>query len=166
MRIRIILVSLPGMTHTPAPIHHRRRRGGRRRRALAGALLILGLAAPLAGCGSSTPSDGSGSGKIVAVGAENEYANVIQQIGGRYVSVSAIMSNPNTDPHTFEASPSVAQLVSSARLIIQNGVGYDSFMNKIESASPKQGRKVIDVQNLLGLPTDTPNPHLWYEPET
>ena len=48
------------------------------------------------------------STKITAVGAENEYANVISQIGGNYVSVSAIMSNPNTDPHTFEASPSVA----------------------------------------------------------
>ena len=45
------------------------------------------------------------------------------------------MSNPNTDPHTFEASPSVAQAVSAAQLVVQNGVGYDDFMNKIESAS-------------------------------
>jgi zinc/manganese transport system substrate-binding protein len=106
------------------------------------------------------------SGKIIAVGAENEYANVISQIGGKYVSVSAIMSNPNTDPHTFEASPSVAEVVSAAQLVIQNGVGYDTFMNKIEAAAPKPGRKVIDVQTLLGLPDNTPNPHLWYSPKT
>ena len=91
---------------------------------------------------------------------------MISQIGGRYVAVSAIESNPNTDPHTFEASPSVAQEVSSARLIVQNGVGYDTFMNKIESASPSASRKVIDVQKLLGLPDSTPNPHLWYMPRT
>jgi zinc/manganese transport system substrate-binding protein len=105
-------------------------------------------------------------GVIDAVGAENEYADVLSQIGGKYVQVSSILNNPNTDPHTFESSPSVAEEVSSAQLIVQNGVGYDSFMNKIESASPNSARKVIVVQQLLGLPNDTPNPHLWYDPKT
>ena len=56
--------------------------------------------------------------------------------------------------------------MSTAELIVQNGVGYDDFMSKIESASPNPSRKVIVVQNLLGLPTDTANPHLWYSPTT
>ncbi|HUA49736.1 MAG TPA: zinc ABC transporter substrate-binding protein [Solirubrobacteraceae bacterium] len=91
---------------------------------------------------------------------------MIEQIGGSYVKVTAIESNPNTDPHTFEASPSVAQTVSAATLLIENGVGYDTWMEKIESASPSSSRKVINVQRLLGLPDSTPNPHLWYKPET
>jgi zinc/manganese transport system substrate-binding protein len=91
---------------------------------------------------------------------------VLSQIGGRYVHVSSILDNPNTDPHTFEANPSVAEEVSSAQLIVQNGVGYDSWINKLESASPNSARKVIVVQHLLGLPTNTPNPHLWYSPRT
>ncbi|MGH3157662.1 MAG: metal ABC transporter solute-binding protein, Zn/Mn family, partial [Streptosporangiaceae bacterium] len=74
--------------------------------------------------------------------------------------------NPNTDPHSFEASPSIAQEVSGAQLVVQNGVGYDSYMNKIEQASPSTKRKVIDVQSLLRLPCSTPNPHLWYSPRT
>jgi zinc/manganese transport system substrate-binding protein len=129
--------------------------------------LIVPLAAVavlLSGCGAS--SIAARPGTIAAVGAENEYADVISQIGGKYVTVSAIESNPNTDPHTFEASPSVAEEVSAARLVVQNGVGYDSYMNKIESASPTSSRKVIDVQTLLGLPDSTPNPHLWYKPTT
>jgi zinc/manganese transport system substrate-binding protein len=76
------------------------------------------------------------------------------------------LDNPNTDPHTFEASPQLAQEVSAAQLIVQNGVGYDSWMNKIESASANPGRKVIAVQQVLGLPDSTPNPHLWYDPAT
>jgi zinc/manganese transport system substrate-binding protein len=122
----------------------------------------------LAGCGaqSQAANRAARSGRIVAVGAENEYADVISQIGGRYVSATAIMSNPNTDPHTFEASPSVAEIVSAAKLIVQNGLGYDTFMDKIESASPDSGRKVIDAQTLLRLPDSTSNPHLWYEPAT
>ncbi len=131
------------------------------------ALLPLLTAGALAGCGGSSSGGGSASsGQIAAVGAENEYANVIEQIGGRYVKVSAVESNPNTDPHTFEASPSVAQEVSQAELIVQNGVGYDTYMEKIESASPNSGRKIVDVQKLLGLPESTPNPHLWYKPTT
>jgi zinc/manganese transport system substrate-binding protein len=131
-----------------------------------GVLLVL-LAAALALLGGSAGAAAtSASGTIVAVGAENEYANVISQIGGAYVTVSAIESNPNTDPHTFEASPSVAHLVSAARLVVQNGLGYDAYMNNIEAASPSSERKVIDVQKLLGLPDSTPNPHLWYEPAT
>jgi zinc/manganese transport system substrate-binding protein len=82
------------------------------------------------------------------------------------VHVSSILNNPNTDPHTFEASPSVAQAVSAAQLVVQNGVGYDTFMTTIENAAPNRARKVIVVQDLLGLPTDTPNPHLWYKPVT
>jgi zinc/manganese transport system substrate-binding protein len=103
---------------------------------------------------------------IKAIGAENEYADVLRQIGGQYVHVSSILNNPNTDPHTYESSPSVAQQVSAAQLIVQNGVGYDTFMSKIESASANSARKVIVVQNVLGLPTNTPNPHLWYDPRT
>jgi zinc/manganese transport system substrate-binding protein len=145
-------------------------------------LVATALAGVLAGCGSASAAssasnasaassarnaaNNAGGGRIVAIGAENEYANVISQIGGKYVSASAIMSNPNTDPHTFEASPSVAKVVSSAKLVVQNGVGYDTFMDKIESASSNSSRKVIDVQTLLGLPDNTRNPHLWYDPRT
>ena len=132
-------------------------------RAAAAALSVTALLAAAA-CTSATAANSSGT--ITAVGAENEYANVIGQIGGKYVHVTAIESNPNTDPHSFEASPSVAHVVSSAQLIVQNGLGYDSYMNKIESAAPSSGRKVIDVQALLGLPDSTPNPHLWYDPKT
>ncbi len=130
---------------------------------------VLPLAAALlaSGCSSSLALRAAGSGgTIVAVGAENEYADVIQQVGGKYVQVSAILSNPNTDPHTFEASASVGRLLNSAQLVVQNGVGYDTFMNTIENAVPSSSRKVVVVQHLLGLPDSTPNPHLWYKPGT
>ena len=74
------------------------------------------LAVTVAGCGNSATSANTSNNTAVisVIGAENEYANVLGQIGGRYVQASAILDNPNTDPHTFEASPSVAQKVSAA----------------------------------------------------
>jgi zinc/manganese transport system substrate-binding protein len=127
---------------------------------LAAALLAGACASP-----ASTAAATSAS-KITAIGAENEYADVIAQVGGKYVSASAIMSNPNTDPHSFEASPAVAREISAAKLIVQNGVGYDSWATTIENAAPDSGRTVVSVQQLLGLPDGTPNPHLWYQPST
>ena len=133
--------------------------------ALAGAAVALVLTA--AGCGNTTAANSADSSTVItAIGAENEYANVLAQIGGRYVRVSSILDNPNTDPHTFEASPAVAQEVSGASLIVQNGVGYDSWISKMEAASPNPHRKVIVAQQVLGLPSNTPNPHLWYDPKT
>jgi zinc/manganese transport system substrate-binding protein len=142
---------------------------------------FLAVALPLAAallasaCSSSPDSPGAGGGTsaaaassttITAIGAENEYADVIAQVGGKYVRASSIMSNPNTDPHTFEASPAVAREISAADLIVQNGVGYDDWATTIENAAPSTARKVINVQQLLGLPNSTPNPHLWYKPTT
>ena len=139
--------------------------------------VALPLAAALlaSACSSSPASPGGGGGTsaaaassttITAIGAENEYADVIAQVGGKYVRASSIMSNPNTDPHTFEASPAVAREISAADLIVQNGVGYDDWATTIENAAPSTARKVINVQQLLGLPNSTPNPHLWYKPTT
>lgn len=128
---------------------------------------VLALSvALLAGACSPASSAPGASGTIAAVGAESQYANVIQQIGGKYVHVSAIMSDPNTDPHSFEASSKYAEEVGSAQLIVQNGVGYDTWADTIENAAASPARKVIDVQKLLHLPDSTPNPHLWYKPET
>jgi zinc/manganese transport system substrate-binding protein len=131
---------------------------------------VLTTALLASGCASATSGGASGgsggAGTIEAIGAENEYASVIAQVGGKYVHVDAIMNNPATDPHTYEASPSVAREISQAQLIVQNGVGYDSWATTIENAAPNSSRTVINVQQLLDLPDSTPNPHLWYKPTT
>ncbi len=139
------------------------------RRRWAGAASIAAVCAALspllAACGSAS-ADGVSNGVVSVVAAENEYGSVAAQIGGRYVHVVSIESNPNTDPHSYEVSPNVAGEVSNAGLVVQNGVGYDSYMDRLEAASPNSNRKVIVVQQVLGLPPSTPNPHLWYDPRT
>ena len=133
----------------------------RRRNVLAA---LSGFVALAGGC--SLPTVATRPGVIDVIGAESQYADVLAQIGGRYVAVSSVLDNPNVDPHTFESSPQVLAEVASARLIVQNGLGYDSFMDRMESASPSAGRDVLVVQHLLGLPDSTANPHVWYAPAT
>jgi zinc/manganese transport system substrate-binding protein len=120
----------------------------------------LALGAPPAVAASARPST------VQAVAAENEYGDVVSQVGGRYVRVEAVMSNPNTDPHEFEANASVAAEVARAQLIVQNGMGYDTFMSKIEAADKRRGARVIVAQHLLGMKASGFDPHLWYDPRT
>ncbi|HEX4829994.1 MAG TPA: zinc ABC transporter substrate-binding protein [Trebonia sp.] len=123
-----------------------------------------GASSPDGAASGPATAPAAGAAPIPVVAAENQYASVIAQVGGRFVSVSALLSNPSTDPHTFEASPVVAREVGAARLVVQNGLGYDSFMDGIERAEPSAGRQVLTVASLLRLPASTPNPHLWYSP--
>jgi zinc/manganese transport system substrate-binding protein len=140
-------------------------------RAVAG-LAVVSVLLVAAGCGSSSQSSNApvaatrSATTVPVVAGENEYGDVAAQIGGAYVTVYSVDSNPNTDPHTYEATPAVARKIAQAKLLIENGIGYDDFMTKLASASPDSVRKVIKVQDLLGLPDSTPNPHLWYDPKT
>ena len=98
------------------------------------------------------------------VAAENFYGDLARQIGGAYVEATAILTNPDQDPHLFEASPRTAKDVASAQVVILNGADYDSWMAKLIAASPAAGRREIDVGKLVGAKPGA-NPHLWYGPD-
>ena len=102
---------------------------------------------------------------VSVVAGENFYGDVAQQIGGSGVAVTSILTNPDQDPHLFEASASTARDLAGARLVIYNGADYDPWMAKLLSASKAPGRRVIEVATLVHKKAGD-NPHLWYLPET
>jgi zinc/manganese transport system substrate-binding protein len=102
---------------------------------------------------------------IHIVAAENFYGDVAQQLGGPEAAVTSVLSNPNQDPHLFEASPSVARSLSAAAIVVYNGADYDPWMAKLLSVTPSASRKVIVVANLVHKKAGD-NPHLWYDPVT
>ena len=112
---------------------------------------------------SAAPAFAAGPVPIVA--AENFYGDIAQQIGGADVTVTSILSNPDEDPHLFEASPSVARAISAARLVIYSGIDYDPWMVKLLGAARSSDRTVIVVAGLVGKKTGD-NPHIWYDPNT
>jgi zinc/manganese transport system substrate-binding protein len=99
------------------------------------------------------------------VAAENFYGDIVTQIGGSAVHVTSILSNPDQDPHLFEASPSVARAVSAARIVVYNGVDYDPWMSKLLGAARATEREVIVVADLSGH-KEGDNPHIWYDIDT
>jgi zinc/manganese transport system substrate-binding protein len=102
---------------------------------------------------------------IGVVAAENFYGDVVQQIAGNHVKVTSILSDPNVDPHEYETNSADAIAVANARLVIQSGIGYDSFIDHLVKASPNPRRTLVVVAALTGH-RDGDNPHLWYQPAT
>jgi zinc/manganese transport system substrate-binding protein len=123
--------------------------------------LLTVILALLAGPAAAVTS----AGAISIVAAENFYGDVAKQIAGTNAIVSSILSNPDQDPHLFEASPSVARLLSGAAIVIYNGADYDPWMAKLLSATRSPDRKVIIVADLVHRKAGD-NPHLWYDPPT
>jgi zinc/manganese transport system substrate-binding protein len=97
------------------------------------------------------------------VASANFYGDIAAQIGGRYAAVSSILSDPNADPHLFEPGTQAAALVAGARLVIQNGLGYDAFMQRLLAASPNAQRKVVTMADAAGISGADANPHIWYD---
>ena len=101
---------------------------------------------------------------VKVVAAENFYGDMAMQIGGEHVAVTSILTNPDDDPHLFEASPDTARALTDAQVVIVNGVDYDPWMEKLLGAHKSPGRKEIVVAQLVGRKSGD-NPHLWYDPD-
>jgi zinc/manganese transport system substrate-binding protein len=120
-----------------------------------------GTAPAAAGQTGSSAAGGSGA-KIAVVAAENFWGSIALQLGGSHVTEKSIITNPDTDPHSYEATPNDAKLIARAQLFIQNGIGYDtSWAPKLVSANPASSRDVLTVGDVVGL-KDGDNPHQWY----
>jgi zinc/manganese transport system substrate-binding protein len=126
-----------------------------------GTVVALAAAATLAGCGS--PRAPSVPGVVKVVAGENFWGNIAAQIGGRHAEVTSILSSPDADPHLYESSAANAIAVAEARLVIQNGAGYDDWLSQLLGVTRNQGRLVVSAQHVLGANGPDTNPHFWYD---
>lgn len=132
-------------------------------------MLGIGLATLLlAGCassgGSSVVTTISPGSKIQVVAAESFWGSIAAQVGGDHVTVTCVITNPNTDPHDYEPTAADARALARAQYVLFNGVGYDPWVERLLAANSTSGRIVLKVQDLLGLRADD-NPHRWYSPD-
>ncbi|WP_035566487.1 metal ABC transporter solute-binding protein [Caballeronia sordidicola] len=131
---------------------------------LAAAILTCTALLSVSFCSTATAQTAS-TGVVPVVAAENFYGDVVRQLGGNHVQVTSILSNPDEDPHLFEASPKTARALQNATLVVYNGADYDPWMDKLLSASKGKGRTTIVAAQLMGRKSGD-NPHLWYDPAT
>ncbi len=105
---------------------------------------------------------------IQVVAGENFWGSLVGQMGGNLTSVLSIVSDPNADPHEYEANTSDAAAIANANFVIVNGVGYDDWALQLIASSDSPGQEVLNVGTLNGVSVTggivTGNPHQWYNP--
>ncbi|MGD1003367.1 MAG: zinc ABC transporter substrate-binding protein [Minisyncoccia bacterium] len=111
------------------------------------------------GAGQSVGNAPGGAIRIVV--AEDFYGNIAQQLGGNKVSVTSILSDPNVDPHEYESDVQDGIAITNANIVIENGLQYDTWMDKLLAASPNANRIVLTAGTIAPDPLPE-NPHVWY----
>ena len=126
-----------------------------RLRSKTGIVLTAVTAAILAGCApQSAPAD---DGIISVVASTNVYGNIAELVGGDLIAVTSIIDDPSQDPHSFEADARVQLTLSNADIVIENGGGYDAFIDKLLSSLDDSDRIVLSAVELS--PLDLENDH-------
>lgn len=110
----------------------------------------------LTACSNSAQSH---SKKINVVTTTNIYADIAQNVLGKYGKATAIIQSGSTDPHDFEPTTNNAKQVAEANLVVANGLGYDSWMNNLAKSNDE--KTLLVGEDLMGLKKGD-NPHIWY----
>ena len=161
-------------------------------------LTLIGLAAAsaiaLAGCASGQTDEGAAAdGRLTVVASTDVYGDIAAQVGGDLVDVTSIVTNASQDPHSFEPSARDQLTVSKADLIVENGGGYDAFIDALIDSSGTEAPVVTAVEHSHDWPendgheaetaegaddaaadehghdhahVDGFNEHVWYDPHT
>jgi zinc/manganese transport system substrate-binding protein len=127
-------------------------------------VVTLGSAAcSSGGSGTSTSTPGAPA-KLAVVATINAWGSIAAQLGGDRVQETSIITNPDTDPHDYEPSANDARTVAGSKVVIENGIGYDGWADKLVAANPNGDRGVVKVGDVVGVP-EGGNPHQWYSPD-
>ena len=117
------------------------------------ALGVAGCSTGSAGSPSASPtssSAASSAGPVNVVASTNVYGDIVKAIGGPAASVTSIIDRPDKDPHEYEADARTQLALSKAQLVIENGGGYDDFVDTmLKSARTRPA--VINVADVSGL---------------
>jgi zinc/manganese transport system substrate-binding protein len=132
------------------------------RRALT-ALAIVTVLAALAGCGGDASASGTAKGAVPVVASTDVYGDIAKTIGGSHVTVTSIIDDPDKDPHEYQADARTQLAISRAKVVIENGGGYDDFVGTMLKASKNTRAFVVNAVKLSGRTGPDLNEHVWYD---
>ncbi|WP_432893537.1 metal ABC transporter solute-binding protein, Zn/Mn family [Kribbella sp. CA-245084] len=132
---------------------------------LAGAAAVALLAACSSSAADETTASTSKAG-VQVVASTNVYGDIVKQIAGDKAEVTSIISDPDQDPHSYEANAQTQLSLSKAKVVIENGGGYDDFMDTMLKSAGNTSAKVLNVVGISGHKAPAGgelNEHVWYD---
>jgi zinc/manganese transport system substrate-binding protein len=132
----------------------------------------LSLTVFVSACGSSSDEPGATSASsapaasVSVVTSTNVYGDIVKQIAGDKVSITSIISDPSADPHSYEANTRTQLELSQADIVIENGGGYDDFVDTMLKSANNSATKVLNAVEISGKKAEAGeelNEHVWYD---
>ncbi|MFJ4077782.1 metal ABC transporter solute-binding protein, Zn/Mn family [Streptomyces iakyrus] len=132
------------------------------------ALLTSASLALLAGCGSSSDSADAKSApaRVAVVASTDVWGDIARRVGGDRVDVTSVISDPDQDPHSYEADPQNQLALSKAKVVVENGGGYDDFVDRMLNSGHNDSAEVVNAVEVSGKKAPKGgelNEHVWYD---
>jgi zinc/manganese transport system substrate-binding protein len=121
-------------------------------------LFLLGLA------GGANAAD-----KVKAVASFSILGDMVRQVGGDRVEVITLVG-PDGDAHVYEPTPADAKSLAAAQILFTNGLGFEGWMNRLETSSGFKGKVVVAstgvkprtmIEEEGGKSETITDPHAW-----
>jgi zinc/manganese transport system substrate-binding protein len=109
--------------------------------------------------------------KIVA--SFSVLGDIVRQVAGDRADVTTLVG-PDGDAHTFEPTPADASKLAQADLVVVNGLGLESWMDRLLAAAEYKGpiaiasegiktRTMVEEQANNATPETVTDPHAWQD---
>ncbi len=127
---------------------------------------VVAVLITISACSSSTPATQPVGDCPVAprsiVVSIDQWRELVTRLAGDCGRVTTILTT-SADPHDYEPTPSDIAMLGTADLVVKNGLGYDSWVDRSLAAGDHRAR-VVDVGRAVGPKSVPANPHRWYRP--
>ena len=125
--------------------------------AFRGAALAFSATLALSACGSSDSGSGAADdGTLTIVASTNVYGDIAQAVAGDGVEVTSIITSAAQDPHEYEATAQDRLALDDADIVIENGGGYDPFVDTLLDGSDNDPHVISAVEASGLLPGGVP----------
>lgn len=107
----------------------------------------------------------SAAERIKVVTSFSILADITREIGGDQVQVINIVG-PDSDAHVYETTPDDARNVLQASLVVENGLNFEPWLDRLIKTTGSQAQVVRASQGILPRTFDEegqtiPDPHAW-----
>ena len=98
--------------------------------------------------GVPTPASGAvAAKKYTVVATTTIIADLAKNVAGDTATVTSLLG-PGVDPHTFQPAPRDSQILAGADLILENGLGYEEWLDQVIQNSGTKARRVVVSKGL------------------
>jgi len=143
-----------------------------RRFLIFGLILLSGLSAAC----NVPPLPAAPSGKLNVIATHSILADFVQNVGQEKIALKTLVG-PGQDTHTYEPTPADGAALAEANLIFENGLGFETWLDDLYTASGSTARRVIVTEAIEPLAAeeqaeaeteagahehDEFDPHVWH----